>query len=464
MGGARTALFNWLFARHEGGRFILRIEDTDAARSSDELEAHLLDDLSWLGLTWDEGPRIGGEYGPYRQSERIDVYQGWIDRLVARGKAYPCFCSDEELARRKAERVEAGLPPHYDGRCRDLDERGRETRRGAGAPESIRFIVSGENGRRLDDEIRGEVEFPPGMVGDFVIMRSNGLPTYNFAVTVDDALMRITHVIRGEEHLSNTLRQLMLYEALGFDTPRFAHIPLILGPDRTKLSKRHGAPNVGDFHERGYPPEAVVNYLAFLGWSPADTRELFTIEELIDVFTIERVSQSPSMFDEAKLDWVSEQHVRAGGSTRYFDIAAPYFGERFASVYTREQLREIFDIVSERLPSFSLIPREAAAFAPGPPSPDGEAARLVAGREELLAAFADAFASCGWDADAIRGAIKNVGKERGVKGKELYMPLRAAVTGMLHGPDLVSIIRIRGRDDVLDSLRSAAGSAGEGEA
>jgi len=368
MGGARTALFNWLFARHEGGNFILRIEDTDVARSTRELEAGLLEDLKWLGLEWDEGPDVGGEYGPYRQSERLDIYRKYVDELVSSGKAYPCFCTDEELERKRNEMLGAGKPPHYDGTCRNLTPSEIEERRREGRPESIRFRVDERASKKLHDLIRGEVNFPAGMVGDFVVLRSNGLPTYNFAATIDDYLMRITHVIRGEEHLSNTLRQLFIYEALGFETPEFAHIPLILGKDRTKLSKRHGAPNIKDFREMGYPREGIVNYLAFLGWSPSEEKEILTIDELISLFSLEDVSKSPGIFDEVKLNWVCAQHVRAGGSDRYIDEALKFFPEVFKEHYSREQLREIFEILSENLPYFGRIEVEAASFAPGPPA------------------------------------------------------------------------------------------------
>jgi len=461
VGGARTALFNWLFARHGGGAFILRIEDTDIERSAQELEEKLLADLAWLGLAWDEGPHHGGSCGPYRQSERLDIYREHAERLLAAGRAYPCFCTDEELERKKEERLRAGLPPQYDGTCRGLGEAERRARRAKGLPESIRFAVPAAGERKLDDLIRGEVVFPGGMVGDFVIMRSNGRPTYNFAAAVDDALMSISHVIRGEEHLSNTLRQMLVYEALGYGMPRFAHLPLILGADRSKLSKRHGAPNVGDYRERGYPAPALVNYLAFLGWSPGGAdREILTIDELVDGFTLERVSPSPSIFDEGKLGWVSAQHIRSG-APRYFEDALAYFPEAVRSAYPRETLREIFAILSENLSSFSQIEGEVAPFRRGAPALSEEARGELAPARELLDAFVEAFSqTLDWTDAAIRASLKAVGARRGVKGKALYMPLRAALTGMVHGPDLVRVMAIRGRDDVVETLRRARDEAG----
>jgi nondiscriminating glutamyl-tRNA synthetase len=457
VGGARTALFNWLFARHEGGSFILRIEDTDVARSEARLEDELVRDLAWLGLTWDEGPGRGGALGPYRQSERLHVYRERAERLLAEGKAYPCFCTDEELERKKEARLAAGLPPQYDGACRSLSPAERERRRAEGRPESIRFVVDAREERRLEDLVKGAVVFPAGMVGDFVLMRSNGLPTYNFAATIDDALMAITHVIRGEEHLPNTVRQLMIYDALGLAKPLFAHIPLILGADRSKLSKRHGAPNIADYRERGYPPEAVINYLAFLGWSPTGSAEILTVEELVRDFTLERVSSSPGIFDEGKMSWVSAQHIRAGGPARYFEDALEYFPDDVRSGYTREKLKSIFGILSENLPCFSKIEEDVGPFRTGPPTLVGEARDAIAGAGALLASLRDAFAACDeWNAQAIGAVIKAAGAGLGVKGKALYMPLRAAVTGALHGPDLSRILEIRGKADTIECIRSAS--------
>ena len=455
VGGARTALFNHLFARHEGGAFVLRIEDTDVERSTAELDAMMIEDMRWLGLDWDEGPDSGGAYGPYRQSERIGIYREHAARLVAGGSAFPCFCTEEELARKREEAAREGRPPRYDGTCRDLGGEERERLRKEGRPESIRFGVQGGEGVTLDDLIRGEVAFPHDMAGDFVILRSNGLPTYNFAAVVDDALMEITHVIRGEEHLPNTFRQLLLYDALGFDRPRFAHLPLILGPDRSKLSKRHGAPNVRDFREQGYPAEAIVNYLAFLGWSPKDEREIFSPDELVAEFALEKVSSSPGIFDRVKLDWVSAQHVRAGGSGRYLEEALPYFPQDFRDSYERHELAKIFDVAAENLPCFSGLAESISSFEKGPIAPDEEARPYLEDAAALLEELAGELELLKeWNAAAIKAAIKRTGSSRGVKGRDLFMPVRVAVTGEEHGPDLATVIEIRGREDVVSRLRS----------
>jgi nondiscriminating glutamyl-tRNA synthetase len=456
IGGARTALFNWLFARHESGSFILRIEDTDLERSSAELERGLLDDIEWLGLSWDEGPGKDGGHGPYRQSERAGIYRECVDRLIGTGHAYPCFCTDDELtAKREAAKAE-GRPPQYDGTCRDLSTEQKQEKRDAGLPESIRFFVRGDDVRTVEDMARGTVEFPPDMVGDFVVMRSNGMPTYNFAVAVDDGQMGITHVIRGAEHLSNTVRQLLVYEALDMPVPRFAHIPLILGSDRSKLSKRHGAPNIDDYRKRGYPAESLINYLAFLGWSTKGEDEILSVEQLVAEFELSRVSDSPSIFDEDKLNWVSANHIRRGGSEKYLEQAMPFFPEELTKRYDREELTKIFDMASENLPCFERLPGETASFMPGPPVYDEEALGILAGTEEVLTALRDKFASLpDWSYDPVKAAIKETGKETGVKGKGLFMPLRVALTGLSHGPDLAAILILRGREDAGASIGAA---------
>jgi nondiscriminating glutamyl-tRNA synthetase len=457
VGGARTALFNFLYARNEGGTFILRIEDTDVERSSPELEAALLEDMRWLGLDWDEGPGNGGSKGPYRQSERIDIYREYAEELVAAGAAFPCFCSDEELESKREQSRRDGLPPRYDGTCRELSEAERLERRGEGRTESIRFRIAAEQDVSIEDLIRGEVTFPPGMVGDFVVLRSNGLPTYNFAAAVDDALMGVTHVIRGEEHLPNTLRQLMIYEVLGFGLPRFAHIPLILGDDRSKLSKRHGAPNIRDFRERGYPSEAIVNYLALLGWSPKDEREIFSMDELVREFSLGAVSSSPAIFDETKLNWFSARHIRVGGSARFLDEALPFFPEVLTASYDRGELAEIFDVASENLPCYAKIEEVCLPFVRGAPEYGEEEEGHLSGAGPLLGALADGFESLEeWTGESIRKSIKEVGARSGLKGKALFMPLRVALTGSNHGPDLATLIRIRGREDVTGVLRMAS--------
>ena len=312
IGGARTALFNWLFARNQGGAFLLRSEDTDVVRSTREAEAMVLRDLAWLGLDWAEGPDKGGPYAPYRQSERTEIYRKDAERLLAAGKAFYCYCTDEELEAHRKAQQKAGQAPHYAGTCRDLTEEQRAERRARGLPEAIRFRVPGTPVTFVD-RVRGEVTFPGDQVGDFVILRANGLPTYNFACVVDDAGMAISHVLRAEEHLSNTPRQIMLYEALGYAIPEFAHMSLILNPDRTKMSKRSGedATFVSEFRARGYLPEALLNFLVLLGWSWDGEQEIFTVPELIEKFSIDRVNNTGAVFDKDKLEWMNGQYLKA---------------------------------------------------------------------------------------------------------------------------------------------------------
>ncbi|MDH3198718.1 MAG: glutamate--tRNA ligase, partial [Candidatus Krumholzibacteria bacterium] len=300
VGGARTAIFNWLWARHTGGAFVLRIEDTDVERSTRESEAALIEDLRWLGLDWDEGPDVGGPHAPYRQSERLDLYGAIATDLVARGLAYPCFCPEEELERKRKEALTIGLPPKYDGACRSLTSQELAAKRAAGLPEATRFRVPPDM-VVFDDVVRGAMELHTSMVGDFVLVRANGLPTYNFAAAVDDHRMGITHVIRGEEHLSNTLRQMLIYRAMGAVPPVFAHAPLILAEDRSKLSKRHGGSSVGELRAGGFVAGAVLNYLVLLGWSHPDAREVVTRDELIAAFSLERINASAAVFDRHKL-------------------------------------------------------------------------------------------------------------------------------------------------------------------
>jgi len=310
VGGARTAIFNWLFARHGKGTFVLRIEDTDAERSTGESERSLVEDLRWLGLDWDEGPEIGGPHAPYRQSERLDRYRAVADDLVARALAYPCFCTDEDLERKREAAIAAGRAQHYDGTCRNLTPEEVAARRAQEIRETVRFKVPADV-VSFDDAVRGAMDLDTDMVGDFVILRSNGLPTYNFAAACDDHDMRITHVIRGEEHLPNTLRQMLVYNALGAKPPIFAHVPLILAEDRSKLSKRHGASSVGELRAQGILPSAAVNYLVLLGWSHPKEKEVLTREEMIETFTIKRINKSAAVFDPKKLAWMNGQHLRA---------------------------------------------------------------------------------------------------------------------------------------------------------
>src|SRR3954453_12687126 len=324
VGNARTALFNWLLARGHDGTFILRIEDTDVERSTKQSEESILDDLRWLGLEWDEGPDVGGACGPYRQSERLHLYSSYANELLAGGHAYYCFCPPQKLEDDRRKDLAAGRPPRYRGTCRSLAPEDARRRLDGGERGVIRFRVPEHTEVAFQDLVRGEVTFSTDVIGDPVLVRSDGRPAYNFAVVVDDALMEVTHVIRGEDHISNTPRQILLYRALGFAPPRFAHLSLVLGPDHTPLSKRHGATSVAEFRARGYLPEALTNYLALIGWSPGEGDELLPLDELSKRFRLEDVGHSAGVFDVDKLSWVNRHYLKTADPNRITGLTVPY--------------------------------------------------------------------------------------------------------------------------------------------
>src|SRR5688572_30214214 len=323
VGGARTALFNYLFARRHGGVFVLRIEDTDRERSTEESERAIYESLRWLGLHWDEGPDAGGAHGPYRQSERLSSYAEWADRLHEQGLAYRCFCDPEDLKRRREAALAKGEPPKYDRTCLRLPREETDARAAKGEPFALRFRMP-EGETKWTDGVRGEVTFQNAVLDDLVILRADRHPTYNFAAVVDDHSMEITDVLRGDDHISNTPRQLRIYAALGWEPPRFAHIPMILGPDGTRLSKRHGATSVTAFRDEGFLPEAMVNFLALLGWAFDGEREIFTLEELTQVFSLDRISKNPAIFNHEKLEWMNGEYFRALPLAKRTDLAVAH--------------------------------------------------------------------------------------------------------------------------------------------
>ena len=459
VGGARTAYFNWLFARQHRGALVLRIEDTDVGRSSEEAERGVLDDLEWLGLDHDEGPLRGGPHGPYRQSERLDLYRARADQLLERGLAYPCFCSDADLEARRAAALAAGRPPQYDGRCRAIPAAAAGRRRAAGEPHSVRFAVEAREWR-LDDLVRGEVRFPAGMVGDFVLLRSSGLPTYNFACVVDDGGMRISHVIRAEEHLANTPRQLMLFAALGQEPPRYAHVPLILNRDRTKMSKRAGeaAVAVADYRRAGYLPEALLSYLALLGFHPGDDREVLSRAELLEAFTFERVGRSGSVFDPDKLRWVNTQLLHHAAAAELLRHGADFLPDAARRLPEAQRL-SLIEAVRGNLSTLADLPAELAPLLGEDATPDPEARAVLASprAREICAALADNLAGLAeWSGEAVKSAILAEGRRLGIKGRELFQPVRAALTGRVHGPELPVVAASLGRERCLARLRAAS--------
>jgi glutamyl-tRNA synthetase len=461
IGGARTAIFNWLFARHEGGAFILRIEDTDVERSSKSHEDTILSDLSWLGLDWDEGPDIGGEYAPYRQSERLERYRQTAEDMLTTGRAFRCFCSKDELEKRKQKAIERGQQPHYDGTCRDLDDQTVRSYLDECRPFTIRFKVPSQL-IEFDDIVRKNVAFHSSMVGDFVILRSSGLPTYNFAAVVDDLDMSITHVIRAEEHLPNTLRQLMIYQAMDAEPPRFAHVSLIRGEGGEKLSKRTGAASLEDYRQGGYLPEAIFNYLCLLGWSPEGDEEVKTRQELIDEFELDQVSPSPAILDARKLAWINGVYLRALSPEEFAGLARPYL---IKAGMDEDDPREprIAKAFKKKIDTLSdLVEQSEFLFDDSFPY-ETDAAEFIAEQrsQELLRAVLELFDRIQpTDSSYFMTVLKTVGKKLGLKGKNLLMPVRVALTGKTHGPDLSEVVDIHGTEKVRMLLERALSSEG----
>lgn len=459
VGNARTAIFNYLYAKKCGGKFILRLEDTDFERSSAESENTILDDLRWLGLSWDEGPDVGGEYGPYRQSERLDIYRDYAGGLLDSGSAYHCYCTSEELEEQRRELLAQKKPPRYMGKCRDLSPDEKAVLEAQGEKPTVRFRVKEDETVSVADKIRGEVKFDTNLIGDFVLVRSDGVAAYNFAVVVDDALMEISHVIRGEDHLSNTPRQILLGSALGFSTPQFAHLPMIHGPDHTRLSKRHGATSVSAFRHDGYLPDALVNYLALLGWSPGDDREILSMEEMISNFSLDQVAKSAAVFDRAKLTWMNGNYIRAKDTEEvvegclHYLREAGYLSENLA-VKDGKRISMIIATVQDSLETLSDIKEQASIFFQKAALDDeaqdvmeDESAKIV------IDAFGEKLAGIdNADREAFMSILNQVKEETGVKGKKLFMPVRVALTGQIHGPDLAAIFEILGKDEALIRL------------
>ena len=446
VGNARTALFNWLLARGRGGAFILRIEDTDTQRSTRESEAGMLRDLRWLGLDWDEGPDVGGAHGPYRQSERLHLYASYANELLAREAAYYCFCSAAQLESDREQAVAAGRPALYPGTCRRLSPEQAAARVASGERPAIRFRVPKDRDVAFADIVRGEVRFHADVIGDPVIVRADGHPAYNFAVVVDDALMKVTHVIRGEDHISNTPRQLLLYEALGFAPPAFAHLSMVLGPDHAPLSKRHGATSVGEFRAKGYLPEALVNYLALIGWSPGGGDELLPIDELARRCSLEHVGHSAGVFDEEKLAWVNRRYLKAADPRRLAELSVPHFVQQGVAMAPDERglafLASAMAMASASVDRLNQVPPRLAflfdydadaALA----APEAAAEMRADGPRAVAAALAEELAAAPrLDRDLFREMANRVKARTGQKGRALFHPIRVVLTGRADGPEL----------------------------
>jgi glutamyl-tRNA synthetase len=452
IGNARTALFNWLWARKTNGRFILRIEDTDRERSLKKWEDAILHDLSWLGLHWDEGPDSGGEFGPYRQSERLAIYNDYIQQLISRGQAYPCYCTPDELTQRRREQLAQKQAPKYDGRCRRLTEKKRSALKARGVKPSLRFRIKGEK-LGFEDLIWGSRGVELNTFGDFVIQRSDGWPTYNFTAVIDDALMDITHVIRGEDHLSNTPKQLLLYQALGLTPPRFGHLPLILDKNRKPLSKRNWYSSVNNYQKQGYLPQALVNYLALLGWSPGQESEIVEPAELIHKFSLDDIGRSPAIFDIKKAAWINTQYIRKLEISKLTELCLPHLkqDDRFKNTLAeanRDWLEQVIEAVRPDLNTLKDVAKHAAVYLYDSIEPVLKAEQLTLdpkAREviKLLAEKLDKI-DC-LSQENFNRLLQEIKTKTGAKGRQLHMPIRLALTGNAHGPELVELLPILGK-------------------
>ena len=461
IGGARTTIFNYLFARHHNGSFILRIEDTDMVRSTRESEESILKDLRWLGLDWDEGVDVGGNYGPYRQSERMDIYRKYAEKLLKEGKAYKCYCTEEELEERRKEAISKGLPPKYDGRCRNLTEEERERFEEEGRKPSLRFKVEEGEDIIVHDLIRGDVSFKREVIGDFVIMRKDNTPTYNFACVIDDHLMEMTHIIRGEEHLSNTPRQLLIYEALGFSPPLFAHVSMILGPDRTKLSKRHGDTSLGEYRKKGYLPEALFNYLALLGWSPGEDREILSKEELVRLFTLSEVVPHAAIFDIEKLNWMNGEYIKKKNNEELYDLLLPYIKDAGYIVdmpdqKEKERILGIINLLKDRIKTLSQFIEYTDYFFKDIEISEELYEKVIKGKDylpEVLSSIRDAISELNnFTEEEIEKIVRSKAEEFGLKGKHVIQPLRVILTGKRVTPGMFEVMYFLGKDEIIKRI------------
>jgi nondiscriminating glutamyl-tRNA synthetase len=463
IGNARTALFNYLYARNKGGKFIIRIEDTDQKRNIEGGEQSQLKYLNWLGIDWDESVDVGGDYGPYRQSERNDLYEEYYSQLLEQGKAYKCYCSEEELEAEREAQIANGENPQYSGKCRHLTAEQQAAYEAEGRKPSIRLKVPANKVYSFDDMVKGNVSFESDGIGDWVMVKKDGIPTYNFAVAIDDYLMKISHVLRGDDHISNTPKQLMVFEALGWEVPQYGHMTLIVNESRKKLSKRDESiiQFIEQYEELGYLPEALFNFIVLLGWSPAGEEEIFTKEQLIEIFDANRLSKSPALFDKQKLTWMNNQYIKTLDLDKLVDISLPHLikSGRLPNDLSDQQTewaRQLIALFQEKMSFGAEIVPLTELFFQDEINYEDEAKEVLAGEQvsEVLAAFAQEVESLSeFKAEEIKSAMKAVQKATGQKGKNLFMPIRVATTGQTHGPDLPEAISLLGKEKVLNRLR-----------
>ena len=466
VGTARTALFNYLFAKKNNGKFILRIEDTDAERTSKEYIDNIFDSLKALGLNWDEGPDVGGDYGPYTQSERFDIYPEYVQKLLNSGFAYECFCTPEELEQEKEEARINKKPYVYTRKCENLTDEEKAKLRAEGRKPAIRFNIAkaqrafhDSSVLHFDDLVKGDLHVDTDLLGDFVIMKSNGAPTYNFAVVIDDMLMKISHVIRGEDHISNTFKQILIFEALGAEVPRFGHLGMILAPDRSKLSKRHGATAVSEFVEKGYLTDALINFVALLGWSPSDGQEIKTVDDIAQDFRINEISSSNSIFEYDKLNWMNSHYIKMLPIEDLKERLKPYLTKYDLNTLSDAQYTRMVEVTREPLTLLSDI-TDAVTYFFGEDVEIDERAKETLETEtaqDVLKTFVEQSRDWDWSEENLHEkleAFRGYYKEKGIKPKVTMWAIRAAVTGRLCGADMTAILAILGKEKSLKRIKS----------
>lgn len=467
IGNARTALFNYLYARNRGGKFIIRIEDTDKKRNIEGGEQSQLKYLQWLGIDWDESVDVGGEYGPYRQSERNHIYEQYNQELMEKELAYKCYCTEEELEAEREEQAARNETPHYSGKCRHLTQEQREQFEKEGRQPSLRFKVPAGKIIAFEDMVKGEVSFESDGMGDFVIVKKDGTPTYNYAVVLDDHLMKISHVLRGDDHISNTPKQLVIYEAFGWEPPVFGHMTLIVNESRKKLSKRDESiiQFIEQYEELGYLPEALFNFITLLGWSPSGEEEIFSKDEFIEIFDPARLSKSPALFDQQKLAWMNNQYMKKADLDRVVELALPHLikAGKVSEGRTEEEnnwVRSLISLYHDKMSFGAEIVDMSDLFFRDEVNYDEVAKEVLAGEQvpEVLRAFlAEIDQLEEFKADSIKAAVKAVQKATGHKGQKLFMPVRAAATGQTHGPDLMLAMELIGKEKVSERVQKLLG-------
>jgi len=464
IGGARTALFNWLYARHYNGTFVLRIEDTDQVRSTEEAVNVILEGMKWLGLDWDEGPGKGGEYGPYYQMQRLHLYQKYAKQLLKDKEAYYCYCTREELAESREKQSKEKKSLKYDRHCLNLSEEDKKRYEAEGRKPVIRLKIPARE-IAFNDLLRGEVTFDGGLLSDFVIMKSDGIPTYNYAVVIDDALMKITDVMRGDDHISNTPKQIVIYEALGFDVPKFAHIPMIMGEDHAKLSKRHGAASVMEYQKMGYMPEALVNYIAHLGWSPGNDREIFSVEEIAKEFSLDKISKHAAVFSMEKLNWFNSEYLKKMSIDQLTGLLLPYLKE--VNYITEEELspekfewlKKIVNLMHGRFRNFSQFIEFTDYFFTDKINIEPKAFQTVLNKDgvtEILTVLKEKLLTveC-WDESNLEIVVRSVASSLQIKAGKIIHPTRASLTGKKIGPGLFELMVFLGKEKNIQRLEDA---------